>query len=126
METVVEQTKIGEQMSEREGWKWCDTCNERTYQLICGSGRNSHCYQCEEREQLKKFQKTQKFVASMMQGVLDDDYPDALDKVAVFLQDACGLSDGAADRVIESNWQRFCGEGVDTQKPQITITIGEC
>ncbi len=50
------------------------------------------------------FQEAQKFVKEAMVSVMDDDYPDALDALAVELQDEFGLSSKEADDVVFSDW----------------------
>ena len=50
------------------------------------------------------FEEAQKIVKSEMEGVLDDDYPDNLERIAVILIDEHGLSDAEAEEVTQSEW----------------------
>lgn len=50
------------------------------------------------------FKEAQEIIRGEMEGVLDDDYPDNLDRIAVILIDEHGMSDAEAEEVIKSEW----------------------
>ena len=50
------------------------------------------------------FKEAQKIVRGEMEGVLDDDYPDNLDRISVILMDEYGASDAEAEEVRNSEW----------------------
>tara|TARA_Y100001949_G_C15870404_1_gene279234 strand:+ start:536 stop:709 length:174 start_codon:yes stop_codon:yes gene_type:complete len=53
------------------------------------------------------FKEAQKFVAENMVAIIDDDYPDQLDHLAVILMDEYDATDKEADDVVCSEWYRI-------------------